>query len=162
MPMSEPRIVKKYPNRRLYDTELSRYITLGDLRKLVLDDDEFEVRDASTGADITRTVLLQIIAEQEAEGRPLFTTDILTQIIRSYGGATQDVFTCYLSKSLELFGEQQELYRAQLGKMVSGDPVTAFTEITQRNLDIWQEAQRAFMGTGPKSAATDKAGEDSD
>ncbi len=160
--MSKPRIVKKYPNRRLYDTELSRYITLADLRKLVLDGDDFEVRDASTGADITRTVLLQIIAEQEAEDRPLFTTDILTHIIRSYGGATQDVFTSYLSKSLELFGEQQELYRAQLGKMVSGDPVTAFTEITQRNLEIWQDAQRAFMGTGPSSGSTDKAREDSD
>lgn len=162
--MSESRIVKKYPNRRLYDTELSRYITLGDLRKLVLDGDDFEVRDASTGADITRTVLLQIIAEQEAEDRPLFTTDILTHIIRSYGGSTQDVFTSYLSKSLEMFGQQQELYQSQLGKLASGDPITALAEITQRNLEIWQEAQRAFMGAGqaPNSAPTDKAHEDQD
>jgi len=162
--MPDPRVIKKYPNRRLYDTELSRYITLGDLRKLVLDGDEFEVRDASTSTDITRTVLLQIIAEQEAEGRPLFTTDILTHLIRSYGGSTQDLFTSYLSKSLEMFGQQQELYRSQLGKMASGDPITTFAEITRRNLEIWQDAQRAFMGAGeaPNSASTDKAPEDPD
>lgn len=144
--MAEPRIIKKYPNRRLYDTELSRYITLNDLRKLVLEGGDFQVQDANTGEDITRTVLLQIITEQESEDKPLFTTDILMQMIRFYGGSQQGVFTNYLEKSLDLFVEQQQLYQSQLESMLSGDPVTAMTDITRRNLELWQDVQRAFMG----------------
>jgi len=79
--MTEPRIIKKYPNRRLYDTEISSYITLEEIRQLVLDDEEFEVRDAKTGENLTRSVLLQIISEYEDRGQPMFTTKLLSQII---------------------------------------------------------------------------------
>lgn len=83
------RIIKKYPNRRLYDTEISSYITVEDVRQLILDGDEFEVRDAKSGEDLTRQVLLQIIAEQEQGGEPVLSTQVLSQIIRFYGDSMQ-------------------------------------------------------------------------
>ena len=87
--MSEPRTIKKYPNRRLYDTVESRYITLADIRRLVIDRIDFVVMDKKTQEDITRSILLQVIAEQEHGGEPLMSRDFLSQIIRSYGGAMQ-------------------------------------------------------------------------
>ncbi|WP_410970890.1 polyhydroxyalkanoate synthesis repressor PhaR, partial [Salmonella sp. SAL04269] len=83
--MAPPRVIKKYPNRRLYDTEISAYITIEDVRQLIVDGEEFEVRDARTGEDLTRQVLLQIIAEHEQAGEPVLTTQMLSQIIRFYG-----------------------------------------------------------------------------
>jgi len=105
------RTIKKYPNRRLYDTEVSRYITVSDLRQLIVDGEEFGVVDVASGDDITRSVLLQIINEQENGGQPLFTTEILTNLIRFYGGTTQKMFTDYLDRSLSLFVEQQQAYQ---------------------------------------------------
>ena len=84
--MSEPRVIKKYPNRRLYDTVESRYITLADIRRLVTDKVEFVVVDKKTQEDITRSILLQVIAEQEHEGEPMMSQDFLSQVIRAYGG----------------------------------------------------------------------------
>jgi polyhydroxyalkanoate synthesis repressor PhaR len=84
-----PRILKKYPNRRLYDTRASSYITLADVKKMVLDNERFEVRDAKTGDDLTRSILLQIILEEETGGVPMFSTQMLAQIIRFYGHAMQ-------------------------------------------------------------------------
>ena len=112
------RTIKKYPNRRLYDTEVSRYITVSDLRQLIVDGEEFGVVDVASGDDITRSVLLQIINEQENGGQPLFTTEILTNLIRFYGGTTQKMFTDYLDRSLSLFVEQQQAYQA-LAKVLS-------------------------------------------
>ena len=90
------RTIKKYPNRRLYDTELSHYITVSELRQLIVEGEEFIVIDVASGDNITRGVLLQIINEQESSGQPLFTTEILTNLIRFYGGTTQKMFTDYL------------------------------------------------------------------
>src|SRR5678816_2160478 len=87
--MAQVRTIKKYPNRRLYDTEISSYITLEEVRQLVLDNEEFEVRDAKTGDDLTRSVLLQIISEHEETGSPMFTTQLLSQVIRFYGDSMQ-------------------------------------------------------------------------
>ena len=87
--MSEPRTIKKYPNRRLYDTVESRYITLADIRRLVLERIEFVVIDKKSQSDITRSILLQVIAEQEHDGEPLMSRDFLSQVIRSYGGTTR-------------------------------------------------------------------------
>src|SRR3954464_6523699 len=95
--MSEPRTIKKYPNRRLYDTVESRYITLADIRRLVIDKTEFVVIDKKSQEDITRTILLQVIAEQE-QGDPLMSQDFLAQIIRSYGGAMQNFVGSYLDQ----------------------------------------------------------------
>jgi polyhydroxyalkanoate synthesis repressor PhaR len=103
--MSEPRTIKKYPNRRLYDTVESRYITLVDIRRLVLDQIDFVVIDKKSQGDITRSILLQVIAEQEHGGEPLMSRDFLSQVIRSYGAA-RSVMGSYLEQSLKLFGAQ--------------------------------------------------------
>src|SRR6201986_5670292 len=105
--MSELRTIKKYPNRRLYDTVESRYITLADIRKLVIDPIDFVVIDKKSQEDITRSILLQVIAEQEHGVEPLMSRDFLSQIIRSYGGATQGMIGSYLEQSLKLFANQQ-------------------------------------------------------
>mgnify|MGYP001270448528 CR=1 FL=1 len=104
---SAPRILKKYPNRRLYDTNASTYITLADVKKMVLEGVEFEVRDAKTGDDLTRSILLQIILEEETGGAPMFTATMLAQIIRFYGHAMQGMMGSYLEKNLQTFVEMQ-------------------------------------------------------
>src|SRR3546814_4934791 len=91
------RVIKKYPNRRLYDTEISSYITIEDVRQLVVEGEEFQVRDARTGDDLTRCVMLQIIAEHEQDGEPVLSTQLLSQIIRFYGDSLQ----CYMGNYLE-------------------------------------------------------------
>ena len=104
--MSEPRTIKKYPNRRLYDTVESRYITLDDIRRLVLEGIDFVVVDKKTQGDITRSILLQVIAEQEHGGEPLMSRDFLSQMIRSYGGAMSGMVGSYLEQSLKVFATQ--------------------------------------------------------
>ena len=116
------RVIKKYPNRRLYDTEISSYITLEEVRQLVLDGDEFEVRDAKSGEDLTRTVLLQIIAEHEGEGQPMFTTQLLSQVIRFYGDSMQGFMGSYLERSMQMFLEQQTQFRTQLNSLIGQTP----------------------------------------
>ena len=102
-----PRVLKKYPNRRLYDTSASSYITLADVKQMVLDGVAFEVRDAKTGDDLTRSILLQIILEEETGGAPMFTANMLAQIIRFYGHAMQGMMGSYLEKNLQTFVEMQ-------------------------------------------------------
>jgi polyhydroxyalkanoate synthesis repressor PhaR len=102
-----PRILKKYPNRRLYDTQTSAYITLADVKTMVLDGEDFEVRDAKTGEDLTRSILLQIILEEETGGVPMFSTQMLAHIIRFYGHAMQGLMGSYLEKNLQTFVELQ-------------------------------------------------------
>lgn len=109
----EKRVIKKYPNRRLYDTATSSYITLGDVKQLVLDHVDLQVVDAKTQDDITRSVLLQIILEEEAGGMPMFTYDVLTQIIRFYGNTMQGLMGNYLEKNLELFSQMQQKLQDQ-------------------------------------------------
>jgi polyhydroxyalkanoate synthesis repressor PhaR len=149
---AKPRVIKKYPNRRLYDTEQSRYITLADLQKLAESGEEFEVKDATSGENITRMILLQIIAEQESSGNPVFTTDILTRIIRFYGASVQDALTNYLEQSLTLFEQQQRNFQDQVRDAMQNSPVNTMSELTQRNLEIWQDVQNQFFqaATGKK------------
>jgi polyhydroxyalkanoate synthesis repressor PhaR len=104
--MSEPRTIKKYPNRRLYDTVESRYITLDDIRQLVIERIDFVVIDKKSQGDITRSILLQVIAEQEHGGEPLMSRDFLSQMIRSYGGGMRGMVGSYLEQSLKLFANQ--------------------------------------------------------
>jgi len=101
------RIIKKYPNRRLYDTESSAYITLSDVKQLVLDNMQFQVVDAKTGEDLTRSILLQIILELESGGVPMFNANMLKQIIRFYGHAMQGVMGMYLEKNMQAFADIQ-------------------------------------------------------
>ena len=101
------RVLKKYPNRRLYDTRTSSYITLADVKKMVLESQDFEVRDAKTGEDLTRSILLQIILEEEAGGAPMFSEAALANIIRFYGHAAQGFMGTYLEKNVQAFSDIQ-------------------------------------------------------
>ena len=112
--MAEQRLIKKYPNRRLYDTRTSAYITLADVKELVLKHEEFKVVDAKTNDDLTRSILLQIILEEEsAGGTPMFTCDVLTQFIRFYGNAMQGMMGAYLERNVQLFNELQKRIKDQ-------------------------------------------------
>jgi polyhydroxyalkanoate synthesis repressor PhaR len=102
-----PRIIKKYPNRRLYDTKTSSYITLADIKQLVMDNATFVVRDAKTGEDLTRSILLQIILEEEAGGTPMFSTSVLANMIRFYGHAMQGFMGSYLEKNIQTLQDMQ-------------------------------------------------------
>jgi len=163
--MSEPRVIKKYPNRRLYDTVESRYITLADVRKLVVDRIDFMVVDKKTQEDITRSILLQVIAEQEHAGEPLMSRDFLSQIIRSYGGgAMQGVVGCYLEQCLKLFATQQREVRERAKSVVGSDPNEAVAAVAQRNYQRWRSVQdeifRALMGATSRARAD--SGDESD
>ena len=129
--MAEPaRLIKKYPNRRLYDTRTSTYITLADVKKLVLQGEEFQVVDAKTSEDLTRSILLQVILEEETAGAPMFSSDVLTQFIRSYGNAMQGMLGPYLERNMQLFSEiqkrMQEQLQNQTKNMFSGFPFAGF------------------------------------
>jgi polyhydroxyalkanoate synthesis repressor PhaR len=102
-----PRVLKKYPNRRLYDTVASSYITLADVKKMVMSGESFEVRDARSSEDLTRSILLQIILEEETGGVPMFSSQMLAQIIRFYGHTMQGMMGSYLEKNLQTFTEIQ-------------------------------------------------------
>ena len=143
--MSEPRIIKKYQNRCLYDTSLSKYISLSDLKKLVLDGDPFEVREVKTERDITRQVLLQIIAEEENEGEPLFTADVLTRFIRMYGDSVQDAFRSYIEQSMGFFDQQSRQLMEQINESRELNPLNAWADLTRKNFEYWQEAQRNIL-----------------
>lgn len=110
---STNRLIKKYPNRRLYDTRTSSYITLSDVKELVLENAEFQVVDAKTGEDLTRSILLQIILEEESGGVPMFSTQALSQLIRFYGHAMQGVMGTMLEKNMAAFAEMQAQFLQQ-------------------------------------------------
>ena len=107
------RVLKKYPNRRLYDTRTSSYITLSDVKQMVLEGETFEVRDAKTSDEITRSILLQIILEEETGGMPMFTTQMLAQVIRFYGHAMQGMMGSYLERNLQTFVDLQARFAEQ-------------------------------------------------
>jgi len=156
MAMSSERIIKKYPNRRLYDTEVSRYITLADVRNLVMGSTRFRVVDAANDADITRSILLQIMLEEETGGEPLFSATMLAQIIRFYGGTVQGVFARYLESSLDLFAQQQK----QLTDAWGDSPLDAVTRMTKRNMDLWSELQDEFMRAAGIPVGGERPGDD--
>jgi polyhydroxyalkanoate synthesis repressor PhaR len=111
-PAEAPAVLKKYPNRRLYDTRSSSYITLADVKAMVLGLEDFEVRDAKTGEDLTRSILLQIILEEESGGVPMFSAQMLSQMIRFYGHSMQGMMGAYLEKNLQTFVELQKRFAA--------------------------------------------------
>lgn len=129
--MADARLIKKYPNRRLYDTRTSAYITLADVKKLVLQGEEFRVTDAKTGEDLTRPILLQVILEEECAGAPMFSADVLTQFIRCYGNAMQGMLGTYLERNMHLFNEIQKRMQEQSQKLY-GDPA-------KFNEELWKQ-----------------------
>ena len=138
--MTEERIIKKYPNRRLYDTGESKYITFSDIRDLVMSGVKFKVLDSGTKEDLTRQILMQIIIEEESGGRPLFSADMLSQLIRFYGGTMQGVFARYLEDSFNIFASQQNDAKADF----INNPVDAFNTMTKKNLEMWSNMQQSF------------------
>ena len=142
--MSQVRIIKKYPNRRLYDTEISSYVTLEDVRQLIVEGEGFEVRDARTGNDLTRAVLLQILAEHEDIGQPIFSTQLLTTVIRFYGDSLQGIIGSYLERSIQMFSEQQQQLRSHLGNFVVQTPWALLNQLTERNMEIWKGVQQGI------------------
>jgi polyhydroxyalkanoate synthesis repressor PhaR len=149
--MAQIRIIKKYPNRRLYDTEISSYITLEEVRQLVTDGEQFEVRDAKSGEDLTRSVLLQIISEHEEHGQPMFTTNLLSQVIRFYGDSLQGFMGSYLEKSLQVFLDQQHQFRSQLNNILGQTPWSMLNDMTERNVDLWKSLQQGFLTAAANS-----------
>lgn len=138
------RTIKKYPNRRLYDTESSSYITLARVRELVMQGVEFEVVTANSNEDITRSILLQIILEQESDGEHLFTSDMLSKFIRFYQDDTRAVFSRYLEKMMSFFIEQQGVLQQQFVDTFASNPFDSFAELTSKNMEMWKDMQKSF------------------
>lgn len=140
------RLIKKYPNRRLYDTKTSSYITLVDVKQMVLKQEEFQAVDAKTGEDLTRQILLQIILEEESSGSPMFTSDALSQMIRTYGNAMQGMMGGYLEKNIHAFQEMQKSLQEQSNKLY-GDGAKVPTEMWTQFMSMQGPAMQGLMQT---------------
>ena len=147
-------IIKKYANRRLYDTESSSYITLERLAEMVRQKREFKVVDAKTGEDITHAVLTQIIMDEEARGKTMLPVNFLRQLIGMYGGQMQSLVPEYLEASLEAFQRNQEQFRDALAGAFTGGP---FAEMARRNMELFQNAAGRAGVTPPTKPATASA-----
>jgi polyhydroxyalkanoate synthesis repressor PhaR len=148
--MTTERLIKKYANRRLYDASQSRHVTLEDVREFIVKGEKIRVVEDKSGEDITRLILLQVIAEQEQFGKPILSTLLLESIIRFYGNGMQEYMARYLEKSVETFMRQQEGVQAQMTKLMANAPMTTMAEMTRQNLEMWTRMQeqmaQAFMG----------------
>ncbi|AYH44974.1 polyhydroxyalkanoate synthesis repressor PhaR [Azoarcus sp. DN11] len=142
----QARLIKKYPNRRLYDTRTSSYITLADVKELVLGREEFQVVDAKTGEDLTRSILLQIILEEEAGGAPMFTSDLLAHMIRFYGNATQGMMGKYLENNIKAFTEMQAKLQEQ-AQAIYGENSPISQDLWAQFLNFQGPALQSVMGT---------------
>ncbi|MCB1896462.1 MAG: polyhydroxyalkanoate synthesis repressor PhaR [Rhodocyclaceae bacterium] len=139
------RLIKKYPNRRLYDTKTSSYITLSDVKELVLGHEEFQVVDAKTGEDLTRSILLQIILEEEAGGAPMFTSDLLAHMIRFYGNAMQGMMGKYLENNIKAFTDMQQKLQDQ-AKSIYGENSPISQDLWAQFLNFQGPAMQSLMG----------------
>src|SRR5580700_4355323 len=140
--MQQERLIRKYSNRRLYDTVGSRHVTLDDLRQLVVAGEKIKVVDDKTGEDLTRSVLLQIIAEQEQFGLPVLGSDLLEMIIRFNGGPMQALLSRYLEQAFTAMLRQQEAMQSEMAKALQ-TPFAPLAEITRKNMEMWEQMQAA-------------------
>ena len=138
------RLIKKYPNRRLYDTKTSSYITLADVKQMVLKNEDFQVLDAKSNEDLSRQILLQIILDEESGGMPMFSSDLLSQMIRSYGSAMQGFMGSYLEKNLEGFQQMQKALQDQSQKLY-GDGSKSSNEIWAQFMSMQGPAMQGLM-----------------
>ncbi len=143
---NQVRLIKKYPNRRLYDTKTSSYITLVDVKQMVLKQENFQAVDAKSGEDLTRQILLQIILEEESSGEPMFTSDALSQMIRTYGNAMQGMMGGYLEKNINAFQEMQKSLQEQSNKLY-GDGAKVPTEMWTQFMSMQGPAMQSLMQT---------------
>ena len=154
-----PRTIKKYANRRLYDTEASRHVTLDGIRQLVAGGEDVMVIDDTSGQDITRSILLQVISEQEQGGRPILSAEMLKQIIRFYGNPMQEMMGSYLDRSVQVFMTQQKALQEQIQQTMGMTPLGSMQNLAQKNMEAWAQLQRSFLDAmtprrGPGGAGT--------
>ncbi len=159
---AEPTVIKKYANRRLYDTGRSSYVTLDDLCEMIKEGHDFVVYDAKSGEDLTRSVLTQIIVEQETHGENLLPVSFLKQLIGFYGDNLQSLVPNYLEQTFAAFTKNQEQFRDQFGKSMGGmmpgmmnpgammNPMAAMEDMVKKNMEMFQNTMKAF--TSPASA----------
>ena len=141
---TEPVKIKKYTNRRLYNTETSAYVTLDDLAQMVKDDKDFVVVDAKSGTDLTHSVLTQIILDQEGRGQNLMPVNFLRQLIRFYGHGMEKLVPSYLEMSLDTFTKEQDRYMSQFGDTFTGRSLEAMQEHTRKNFALFEQAMSVF------------------
>jgi polyhydroxyalkanoate synthesis repressor PhaR len=157
----ETTTIKKYANRRLYNTGTSTYVTLEDLAQMVKSGEDFVVFDAKSGEDITRSVLTQIIFEQENKGQNLLPITFLRQLIRFYGDSIQNLIPTYLDFSIDSLVREQEKFRGQMKNAFGGTPLDAMGDQVRRNTEMFEQAMRMFLpfGTGrPENSAPRPSG----
>jgi len=138
------RVIKKYPNRRIYDTETSKYIKIDDIREMIVDGINFVVLDSKSGEDVTRSVLLQLIIEQESENNPLFTTENLKTFIRYWGQVPHQPFAEFMDQSLNFFKYQQDQFSDSFSGMMQNNPMKAFADMSKQNMEMWQKMSEGF------------------
>lgn len=137
--MKDIRIIKKYANRRLYDTEASKHVTLKNIREMIVDGIDIQIVEDTSGEDITRALLLQIIVEQEQTGgQPILTELLLAQLIRFYGNPMQGMMAEYLQKSVGTFVSQQRTVQTQMQDMLSNTPIDTMRELVTKNIKSWE------------------------
>jgi polyhydroxyalkanoate synthesis repressor PhaR len=154
--MREPRVIRKYANRRLYDATASRHVTLEDIRKLIAAGEQVQVVDDRSGADLTRSVLLQIISEQEQFGAPVLSVQLLEGIIRFYGNPVQEMLSRYLEQSLGAVTRQQQTMQTEVAKALEA-PLAPLAELTRQNMEMWARMQASMLASfNPAASAPEK------
>ncbi len=142
---------KKYPNRRLYDIQESKYVTVEDIRKLVLKGEVIRVLDSKTEKDLTRSVLLQIITEQESEGHePILTNRVLEQLIRFYGAPMQNIVSKYIEQSIKTFLEHEQNYRQRMKDFSPADPMGLMRKALEQNMEFWNRLANTSIDKNPR------------
>jgi polyhydroxyalkanoate synthesis repressor PhaR len=146
--MNQERLIKKYANRRLYDASISKHVTLADIRELIVQGEKIRVVEDKTNEDITRLILLQVIAEQEQFGKPILSTHLLESIIRFYGGPAQEFMSRYLETSVEAFMRQQESMQKQISQLLTSapPPMNAMADLARQNMELWSRMQESMLG----------------
>ena len=156
---SEFRIIKKYPNRRLYDTEESCYIKLIEIKEMIENGISIKVIDSTSEEEITRSILLQIILEQESNNQPLFSTENLINFIRYNGETSREGFMHFMDENLNYFQEQQTNFNKQFKELSDFNPIDFWSKNTKKNMDIWKQMQDNFMSASGKSTSSNKKDE---
>ncbi|MGH8277413.1 MAG: polyhydroxyalkanoate synthesis repressor PhaR, partial [Steroidobacteraceae bacterium] len=158
--MAEERLIRKYANRRLYDAHDSRHVTLDDLRKLIGAGERIKVIDDKSGEDLTRSILLQIIAGQEQFGTPVLSTQLLEAIIRFYGNPIQQMLTAYLERSIGGLLRQQNVMQAEMAKVLE-TPMAPLAEMTRQNMELWAQMQASMLSAFSPAATPADSGKPS-
>ena len=160
--MAEARVIKKYSNRRLYDATASRHVTLEDLRKLIIGGERIKVVDDKSGEDLTRQILLQIIAEQEQFGTPVLSTELLEALVRFYGNPVQEVFSRYIEQSLGGIMQQQRVMQDEMARALKS-PMAPLAELARQNMELWAQMQASMLSSvTPAQSAESKESAKSD